>query len=359
MRGRPILSAGPIAGLTSDPVLAWLLHQTDGPDSYTLGEAPDPVPGQGEVLIRLRTAALNHLDLWVSLGRPAPPSFPHVAGGDGAGVVEGVGPGVEDVDVGDEVVIDPSLSCGECPSCLSGDSTACRSFGILGEHAWGTLAELVVIPAANAVPKPAQLSWEEAGSYGLVTGTAHRMLRRSRLSDGDLLLVVGIGGGVAAATFSLGLAAGAEVYVTSTDPAKREWALANGATGAYDSGGAFSEELAAAAARKADVVVDSVGAATWNQSMRSLAPGGRLAVCGATSGSIVELPLTVLFYKQLEIIGSTMFDHTEFAEVTEMVGSSQVKVPVDMIFPFDNLPDALVRLDGGDQMGKVVLRVPR
>ncbi|HEX2368680.1 MAG TPA: zinc-binding dehydrogenase, partial [Acidimicrobiia bacterium] len=179
-----------------------------------------------------------------------------------------------------------------------------------------------------------------------------------RLSNGDLLLVVGIGGGVAAATFSLGLAAGAEVHVTSTDPAKLDWALANGATGAYDSGGGFSYELADAAGRKADVVVDSVGEATWNQSMRSLAPGGRLAVCGATSGSKVELPLTVLFYKQLEIIGSTMFDHVDFAQVTEMVGSRRVTVPIDVVFPFDRLPDALARLDEGDQMGKVVLRVP-
>jgi zinc-binding alcohol dehydrogenase/oxidoreductase len=353
-----MLSAGPSPSSNVVSMLAWQLHETAGPESYRLEEVPDPVPGPGQVLIRLRTAALNHLDLWVSRSLPAPPSFPHVAGGDGAGVVEGIGPGVDDVGVGDEVVIDPSLSCGECPSCLSGDSTACRSFGILGEHAWGTLAEMVVVPALNALTKPAQLGWEEAGSYGLVTGTAHRMLRRSRLSAGDLLLVVGIGGGVAAATFSLGLALDAEVHVTSTDPVKREWALANGAAGAYDSSAGFASELAAAA-RKADVVVDSVGAATWNQSMRSLAPGGRLAVCGATSGGTVELPLTVLFYKQLEIIGSTMFDHTEFAEVTEMVGSGQVKVPVDMVFSFDHLPEALARLDEGAQMGKVVLRVPR
>ena len=340
-------------------MLAWQLHETAGPQSYRLEEVPDPVPGPDEVLIRLRTAALNHLDLWVSRGLPAPHSFPHVAGGDGAGIIEALGPGVDTVSVGDEVVIDPSLSCGECPSCLSGNSTACRRFGILGEHAWGTLAEMVVVPAANALLKPEQLTWEEAGSYGLVTGTAFRMLRRSRLSKGDLLLVVGIGGGVAAATFSLGLALGAEVHVTSTDPGKREWAMANGATGAYDSGGGFSSELADAAGRKADVVVDSIGEATWNQSMRSLAPEGRLAICGATSGSKVELPLTVLFYKQLEIIGSTMFDHADFAEVTEMVGSRRVTVPIDMVLPFDGLPDALTRLDKGNQMGKVVLRIPR
>ncbi len=354
-----MLSASPSARSNVGSMLAWQLHETAGPESYRLEEVPDPEPGPGQVLIRLRTAALNHLDIWVSRGLPAPHSFPHVAGGDGAGIIEAVGPGVESVAVGDEVVIDPSLSCGECPSCLSGNSTACRRFGILGEHAWGTLAELVVVPAANVLPKPAQLTWEEAGSYGLVTGTAHRMLRRTRLSQGDLLLVVGIGGGVAAATFSLGLALGAEVHVTSTDPDKREWAMTNGAAAAYDSSGAFSEELAETAGRKADVVADNVGAATWSQSMRSLAPGGRLAVCGATSGGKVELPLTVLFYKQLEIIGSTMFDHSEFAEVTEMVGSARVKVPVDIVFPLDRLPEALARLDRGDQMGKVVLRVPR
>ncbi len=354
-----MLSAGPSPRSNVASMLAWQLHETAGPQSYRMEEVPDPVPGPGQVLIRLRTAALNHLDLWVSRGLPAPHSFPHVAGGDGAGIIDALGPGVARVSVGDEVVIDPSLSCGECPSCLSGNSTACRRFGILGEHAWGTLAEMVVVPAANALPKPEQLTWEEAGSYGLVTGTVFRMLRRSRLSKGDLLLVVGIGGGVAAATFSLGLALGAEVHVTSTDPAKRDWALANGAIGAYDSGVGFSSELADAAGRKADVVVDSIGEATWNQSMRSLAPEGRLAICGATSGNKVELPLTVLFYKQLEIIGSTMFDHADFAEVTEMVGSRRVIVPIDMVFPFDGLPDALTRLDEGNQMGKVVLRIPR
>ena len=198
---------------------------------------------------------------------------------------------------------------------------------------------MVVVPAANALPKPAQLTWEEAGSYGLVTGTAHRMLRRSRLSKGDLLLVVGIGGGVAAATFSLGLALGAEVHVTSTDPAKREWAMANGAAGCLRLGRRlFSEELAEAAGRKADVVVDNVGEATWNQSMRSLAPEGRLAVCGATSGGKVELPLTVLFYKQLEIIGSTMFDHSRVRRGDGDGGFRSGEVPIDIVFPLRPSP---------------------
>ena len=149
--------------------------------------------------VRLRIIALNHLDIWVTHGLPAPPGLPHILGGDGAGVVEAVGPGVEGLAEGDEVIINPSLSCGTCPVCASGETVYCRSFGVLGEHSQGTLAEKVVIPAANAVPKPPGLPWETAGSFSLATGTAYRMLRRARLQEGETLLVVGVGGGVSSA----------------------------------------------------------------------------------------------------------------------------------------------------------------
>ncbi len=337
---------------------AWLLHDIAGPTSFTLGELPTPEPEAGEVRVRLRASALNHLDLWVSQGMPAPPSFPHVAGADGAGVVDAVGTGVAEVAEGDEVVINPSLSCGRCPACLRGDVPYCSSYQILGEHRAGTFAEQVVVPARNVLPKPEQLSWEEAGAYGLVAGTALRMLRKGRLAAGDLLLVVGVGGGVSSSALLIGRAAGATVYVTSTSPEKIATAVKWGAAGGFDSQGEFARELKQAAGRAADVVVENVGPATWQQSMRSLAPGGRMVICGATSGPKVEVNVPFLFFKQLELIGSTMFDHGEFAAVTRMVGSGEVPVPVDSVHSFEDLPAAVAQLDAGRQLGKVVLSHP-
>ncbi len=329
---------------------AWQLHDTNGPESYRLDEVDTPEPGPGEVRVAMRISALNHLDLWVSRGLPAPHHFPHIAGGDGAGVVDSVGEGV-DWTAGDEVTINPSVSCGRCAACLAGDIVYCRSFGIIGEHHSGTLAEQVVVPARNLIPKP-NVDWEVAGSYGLAFGTAYRMLKRARLTAGETLLVVGIGGGVASAAFQLGLAFGADVMVTSRDQAKLEWAMSNGAIAAVKSDEAFSKELP----RRADVVVESVGPATFDQSVRSTAAGGRIAVCGSTSGPKIELTVPVLFFKQLEIIGSTMFTHEEFRQVTALVNSHKVRPQVDNAFEFERLPEALARLDAGDQMGKVALR---
>jgi zinc-binding alcohol dehydrogenase/oxidoreductase len=249
------------------------------------------------------------------------------------------------------VTINPSISCGRCAACIAGDIVYCRSFGILGEHHSGTLAEQVVVPARNLIPKP-NVDWEVAGSYGLAFGTAYRMLRRARLTAGEVLLIVGIGGGVASAAFQLGLAFGADVMVTSRDQAKLDWAVSNGAIAAVKSDQAFSKELP----RRADVVVESVGPATFDQSVRSTAAGGRIAVCGSTSGPKIELTVPVLFFKQLEIIGSTMFTHEEFRQVTALVDSHKVHPQVDNAFEFEQLPAALARLDAGDQLGKVALR---
>lgn len=330
---------------------AWQLHDTNGPESYRLDEVDTPEPGPGEVRVAMRIAALNHLDLWVSRGLPAPHHFPHIAGADGAGVVDVVGEEVDWMTIGDEVTINPSVSCGRCAACIAGDIVYCRSFGILGEHHSGTLAEQVVVPARSLIPKP-NVDWEVAGSYGLAFGTAYRMLKRARLTAGEALLIVGIGGGVASAAFQLGLAFGADVMVTSREQAKLDWAMSNGAIAAVKSDGAFSKELP----RRADVVVESVGPATFDQSVRSTAAGGRIAVCGSTSGPKIELTVPVLFFKQLEIIGSTMFTHEEFRQVTALVDSHKVHPQVDSAFEFEQLPAALARLDAGDQLGKVALR---
>lgn len=334
---------------------AWYLESTNGPSSFTLGDLPTPEPGPGEVRVRLRISALNHLDLWVSMGLPAPHHFPHVAGADGAGVIDAVGAGVDGVAAGDEVIVNPSTSCGACPACLGGEIVYCRSYGILGEHRQGTLAEYVVLPARNVVAKPPALDWETAGSFGLATGTAYRMLRRARVAAGGSVLVVGVGGGVSSAAALLAKAMGARVFVTSRSPEKIAWAVAHGAEAGFDSAGEFSKEVKAAVGA-VDVVVENVGPATWDQSIRSLAPGGRVVLCGSTSGPKVELTVPVLFFKQLEIIGSTMFTHSEFARALSLVSTAGAAPPVDRVFDFADLPAALARLDAGDQLGKIALR---
>ena len=336
---------------------AWQLHDTTGPENYALDEVPVPEPGPGEVRIALEVVAINHLDLWVSRGLPAPPTLPFITGADGTGTVDAVGEGVTRVSVGDEVIVDPSLSCGKCRACLAGDIVYCPDYGILGEHHPGTLAEFIVVPERNAVQRPAGLDPEIAGSFGLATGTAYRMLRRARLKAGDVLLVVGVGGGVSSAAMVLGRAMGARVFVTSRSDDKIAWAVEHGAEAGFDSSGEFAKALKATAGRAADVVVDNVGPATWGQTMRAAGQGGRIMVCGSTSGPKVQITMPVLFFKQLEIVGSTMFTHGEFAEVVDLVGSGAVRPPIDHVYDFAELPEALGRMDAGDQLGKLAFRV--
>ena len=330
---------------------AWILNETNGPSSYTLTDLETPSPGSSEVRVRLKASALNHLDLWTSMGLPAPKQFPHVTGADGAGIVDKVGDGVDTISVGDEVIINPGLGYAPTTSHIPFDG----KLGVLGEHAWGTLAEQTVLPAVNVVPKPETLSWHAAAAYGLAGGTAYRILKRARLHAGELLLVVGVGGGVSLAGMLVGTVMGADVHVTSRDAAKREWALQRGAAGAYDSAGEFADQLRHRAGRQADVVFENVGPATWKQSMRSLTPGGRLVTCGSTSGRSVEVNMPALFFRQHEIIGSTMYDHEDFARVTEWVANGDLPIIIDGVYPFEELGAALARLDAGDQLGKIVI----
>jgi NADPH:quinone reductase-like Zn-dependent oxidoreductase len=325
-------------------VRAWILDESPG--DYREGEVPDPAPGPGEVAVRPVASALNHMDLWLTRGMPRPP-LPHVPGCDVAGVVAEVGAGVAGEAPGDEIVVDPAVSSVEAVVAHGIDSPLGEGFQIVGEHRWGGHADLVVVPARNVVPRPAGRSWEECAAYPLATLTAWRMLRRARLAAGETVLVVGIGGGVSAAALALARHMGATVYATSRDEAKRRRAVEAGAADAFDSGADWPVTV--------DVVVESVGPATWDRSVRALRPGGRLVVCGGTSGQTVELSLPRLFFKQIEIIGSTMGSYPEFDHVTRLVAAG-LPVAVDEVFDRADYPAALDRLRRGDQLGKVVLR---
>jgi NADPH:quinone reductase-like Zn-dependent oxidoreductase len=270
-----------------------------------------------------------------------------VPGCDAAGVVESVGAGVEHVAPGDEVVVNPAVSPLDAVVAHGIDSPLGPGFQIVGEHRWGGHADLVVVPERNVVARPPGRSWEECAAYPLATLTAWRMLRRARLTAGESVLIVGIGGGVGAAALALARRAGATVYATSRDEAKRHRAVAAGAADAFDSEVDWPVTV--------DVVVESVGPATWDRSVRALRPGGRLVVCGGTSGPKVELNLPRLFFKQIEIIGSTMGSYPEFDAVTRLVAAG-LPVQVDDVFDRADYPAALERLRRSEQLGKVVLR---
>ena len=332
---------------------AWQLTDTKGIDSYVLNDVEEPTPGPGEVRVKLKNSGLNHLDIWVSKGLPAPKSLPHTTGADGAGVIDAIGEGVAGFEIGDEVIIDPSMSCGTCEQCRNDDIVYCESFGILGEHRPGTLTKKIVIPTINAVRKPEALSWEEAGSFGLASVTAIRMLEKARLRRGEVVLVVGIGGGVATASMQLAMAFGAQVYVTSRHQEKIDWAIENGAVGGFDSAGEFGREMTALGG--ADLVMENVGPATLKQSMRAAKRGARIAISGSTSGAKFELTIPVLFFRQLELVGSSMGTHAQFARALNWIRLGKARAIVDKVFDFSELPQALRYLESGEQLGKVVL----
>ncbi|HEY3140739.1 MAG TPA: zinc-binding dehydrogenase [Acidimicrobiales bacterium] len=325
---------------------AWILDESPG--GYRYGDVSDPELGPDDVRVRPVASALNHMDLWVTKGMPRP-HLPHVPGSDVAGVVTEVGAAVRHVATGDEVVVNPAVASVDAVVAYGNDSPLAPGFGIVGEHRWGGHSEALVVPGRNVRPRPSQRSWEECAAYPLATLTAWRMLRRARVRAGESVLIVGIGGGVSTAALGLARRKGAVVYATSRDAAKQKRALELGASDAFDSGADWPV--------KVDVVIESVGPATWDRSIRALKPGGRLAVCGGTSGQSVELNLPRLFFKQIEIIGSTMGSYQEFDQVTELVAQG-LPVIVDEVFDLADYPAALARLDEGAQLGKIVLRHP-
>jgi len=327
----------------------------DGPASLQLGQRPELPPSPHEVRIRLRNMALNHLDVFITRGLPKR-SLPAILGSDGAGVVDAVGDSVENLHLGDEVVMYPIIACGRCAACQAGQEVHCAKMAILGEHTDGTLQEALNVPAAICHPRPAHLSWAETAALPLAWLTAWRLLfTRGRLQAGDWLVLVGIGGGVATACLLLGKAHGLKVIATSRDPDKRQRALDLGADLALPSE-AFSKAVQAATeGAGARAVVDTVGPATLDESMRSLGREGMILTVGATSGPKVDLLLPRMWFRHLSLITSTMGNHSEFRNMLDDVNTHQLRPPVDRVFPLADGAAAFAHLEAGHQFGKVVL----
>jgi zinc-binding alcohol dehydrogenase/oxidoreductase len=325
-------------------VKAVRIHEEGGPEVLRYEDAPDPAPGPGEVLVRLRAAALNHLDVWLRKGLPSVPK-PRILGADGAGTVASLGPGAAGFAEGDAVLLNPGLDDGA---------------RIVGEHMDGTHAELIAVPAEYLHPLPEGLSFEEAAAFPLVFATAYRMLAtRARLREGEWVLVWGIGAGVATAAVAIAKALGARVVATSTRPEKLERALELGADAVVPTDGDVVDEVRRLTdGRGADVVVEHVGHATWTRSLQAAGKEGRITVCGATSGPNPPANLHRIFWKQLSILGSTMGTRADFAAVYDLVASGSVRPVVDRVFPLAEAAAAHEHLERGDQVGKIVLTIP-
>ncbi|MGI9144975.1 MAG: zinc-binding dehydrogenase [Chloroflexota bacterium] len=327
----------------------------EGPASLHMAERPEQPPSPHQVRVRLRNMALNHLDVFITRGLPKR-QLPAILGSDGAGVVDAVGDSVENLHLGDEVVMYPIIACGRCAACLAGQEVHCPKMAILGEHTDGTLQEALNVPAAICHPRPQHLSWEETAALPLAWLTAWRLLfTRGRLQAGDWLVLVGIGGGVASACLLLGKARGLKVIVTSRDPEKRQRALDLGADAALPSE-AFSKAVQAATeGAGARAVVDTVGPATLDESMRSLGREGMILTVGATSGPKMDLSLPRMWFRHLSLVTSTMGNHAEFRNMLDDVNTHQLHPPVDRVFALDEGAAAFAHLETGQQFGKVVV----
>jgi NADPH:quinone reductase-like Zn-dependent oxidoreductase len=314
------------------------IHEDGGPEVLLYEDAPDPEPGPDDVLIRLRAASLNRLDLWVRRGLPSVPK-PRTLGADGAGVDES----------GARVVINPGLEQGD-------------RITVIGEHRDGTHAELIAVPASNVYPIPDAVSFEEAAAFPLVFETVYRMLvTRAGLQEGEWALVWGAGSGIGSTSIILAKALGARVIATSSSDAKLELARGLGADAVvnHETGDVVEAAKEATDGPGADVVVEHVGEATWQASLQAVRANGRIAVCGATTGPNPKASLHRIWWKQLTILGSTMGTKADFEGAYNLVASGRARPVIDSVFPLAEARAAHERMESGEHFGKIVLRIPQ
>ena len=338
---------------------AYVIH---GPNNASLSEVDLPRPGPGEVRLRVAAVGLNHLDVFVRQGIEGPGvrpvHFPHVTGADVAGWVDETGTGVERWQPEDRVVVYPGIGCGTCRHCHGGEVSMCASYGVFGEQRWGGLAEYTTVPSANLWAVPDGFDLAAVAATPAVFTTAWRMLHAAgNCGPGANVLVVGAGGGVATAALGLARACGARVFVTSGHDWKIKKAVELGAEAGVNHRQSAIDEWAWEVTGGAgiDLVIDSVGAATWRQSIRSLAAGGCVAICGATSGDRPEISIRELYQRHGRIVGAPLGGRAEFDEVMELLFSGAVAPVIDSRHPLSAVEEAFERLASGEQFGKVLV----
>ncbi len=340
---------------------ALAITEHGGIDKLQIMDLPKPSIGPDDVLISVHAVALNHLDLFVRNGSPALKlPLPHIPGSDVSGVIAEVGANVRDLKPGQRVTVNPGLSCGHCEFCLGGQQSLCAEFQILGEHLTGAAAEFVRVPAVNVLPIPDNFSFEAAAAAPLVFLTAWRaLISRARLRAGEDVLVIGAGAGTGMAAIQIAKHAGARVYATSSSDEKLHKAKEIGADVVinYNTQEWDREVFKQTGRRGVDVVFESVGEATWLKSIRSLKRGGRMVVIGATTGPHPQEEIAYIFWKQIDILGSTMSNQREFREVMNLVLRGDLKPIIDGVYPLERAREAHARLESGEQFGKIVLTV--
>jgi len=342
---------------------AVVIREFGGLEAVRIEELPRPVPGAGEVLVRLKAAALNHLDIWVRGGRrPGGLAGPHVLGSDGAGTVEELGPAVSGPPVGAAVMINPAISCGQCAWCDLGQHSLCERFDILGLGRPGTFAQFVVVPSENVHPIPGGLSFIEAAAIPLAGLTAWRMMiTKARPQPGETVLVLGVGGGVSGLCVQLAALCGARAIASSRSQLKLDRARALGAAETIlyrDQEQLVRECLELTGGRGADVVVDNVGAATWGATLRAVVRGGRIVINGCTSGCEPRTDLRAYYWKQLTILGSTMGSRGEFRELVRELAQGRLRPTIDSTYPLEEAAEAQARMERAEHFGKIVLTIP-
>jgi NADPH:quinone reductase-like Zn-dependent oxidoreductase len=332
-----------------------------GPEVLKYTDAPEPVVRPNEVLVRVKACALNHLDLWVRRGIPGVPfPLPHILGSDISGEIAQIGADVSTVRVGQKVVLAPGVSCGKCAFCVAGQDNRCRQFTNLGYMIDGGCAEFARAPEVNCLPYPENLTFEEAASIPLVFQTAwHMLLSRAELQPGEDVLVLGAGSGVGSAAIQIAKFFGARVIATASSDDKLQKAKQLGADHLinHKSQKIRDEVRRITNKRGVDVVFEHVGTATWDDSLASLAAGGRLVTCGATTGYDAKVDLRFLFSRQLSLLGSYMGTKSELFSVMRLVASGRFKPIVDRVFPLAEAAAAHTYLESSSQFGKVVLKV--
>jgi len=325
-------------------------------------DAPEPqLTSDTDVRVRMYAGAINHVDLFVVAGVPGVKIAPGwVVGSDGAGVVESMGSAVRNLKVGDRVLFNPGSSDRTCEYCLAGEMPLCLKYQILGEHRTGTLADLVVVPAASVWAVPPGVSWETAAAFPLATLTAWRMVvSRARVHPGDIVLIWGIGGGVALAALQIVKRIGAKAWVTSSSDEKLAMARAMGADATFNHKTQdVAKEVRALTGKKGvNVVIDSVGEATWKQSLLALGKLGRLVTCGGTSGPMVETDVRRMFWNQWTLMGSTMGNDEELGAALAALRDGDLVPPIDSVFPLEEGRAAYARMQSGQHFGKIVIKV--
>lgn len=341
---------------------AIVIPQHGEPEVLQLAELPNPQPGPNEVVVRVRACALNHLDLWVRRGLSGVTfPLPLVPGSDISGEVAAVGTPSQRIHLGDKVVLAPGVACGQCSACAAGKDNECRKYTLFGYGRNGGCAEFVLAPEVNVLPMPPGLSFEEAAAVPLVFLTAwHMLIARARLQPAEEVLILGAGSGVGSAAIQIAKLTGARVIATAGSRAKLDKAGELRADELINhSQQKISEEVRRlTAGRGVDVVFEHVGVATWEQSVLSLATGGRLVTCGATTGAAAQLDLRYLFARQLSLLGSYMGSRAELYTVLKLVGEKKLRPVVDRVFALAETVQAHRRLEQREQFGKVVLKLP-